>query len=219
MIRVLVVEDDFRVARVHAEFTDQVAGFRTVGIAHSAAQARELVGERYPDLLLLDNYLPDHSGIALLGELDVDAIMLTAAADPASVRAALAAGALNYLVKPFTAEQLQQRLNAFAHYHARLPAEGGKVDQAEIDRAMRLLHEGDQPGTPKGRSTITTRLIVDALRGAEGPRSAAEVAEQLGVARATAQRYLAGLAQDGKVDMTLRYGASGRPEHQYELIE
>ncbi|KAA5827119.1 response regulator [Saccharopolyspora hirsuta] len=216
MIRVLVVEDDFRVARVHAEFTERVAGFQVVGTAHSAAEARDLIVSSNPDLVLLDNYLPDCSGIALLADLDVDAIMLTAAADAASVRAALSAGALNYLVKPFTAEQLADRLSAYARYHARLSPTGGQVGQDEIDRAIRLLHEGDRPGAPKGQSAVTSRLVQDALRAADGPRSAAEIAAELGIARATAQRYLAGLAQDGKARMTLRYGASGRPEHQYE---
>lgn len=217
MIRVLVVEDDFRVAQVHAEFTDRVRGFHTVGIAHSAAEARDLIAEHRPELVLLDNYLPDGPGIALLAELDIDTIMLTAASDPGSVRAALAAGALNYLVKPFTAHQLKDRLTAYAHYRSRLPATAGSVDQEEIDRAMRSLREGDRPGSPKGQSNITTKLITDSLRAAEAPRSASEIADELGIARATAQRYLAGLAQDGKVTMTLRYGASGRPEHQYEL--
>lgn len=218
MIRVLVIEDDFRVAQVHAEFTDRVSGFRTIGIAHSAAQARDLIREHNPELVLLDNYLPDGPGIALLAELDIDTIMLTAASDPASVRAALAAGALNYLVKPFTADQLSDRLTAYARYHARLPATGEQVDQEEIDRAMRLLHEGDRPSSPKGQSAATTQLVLDALRAATQPRSAAEIAEHLGIARATAQRYLAGLVQDGKARMTLRYGWSGRPEHQYEAI-
>lgn len=216
MIRVLVVEDDFRVAQVHTEFTDRVPGFRTIGAAHSAAEAREMISEHNPDLVLLDKYLPDGPGIELLAELDVDAIMLTAASDPASVRAAFAAGALNYLVKPFTADQLGDRLTAYARYHARLPAAGGQVDQEEIDRAMRLLREGDRPSSPKGRSTATTQLVLDALRNATQPPSAAEIAENLGIARATAQRYLAGLVQDGKASMTLRYGWSGRPEHQYE---
>ncbi|QUH01526.1 response regulator [Saccharopolyspora erythraea] len=218
MIRVAVVDDDFRVAQVHAEFTERVPDFKVVGVAHSAEQARELVDTRNPDLVLLDNYLPDRSGIALLGELDVDAIMLTAATDPASVRAALAAGALNYLVKPFTAEQLGSRLTAYARYRARLPVTGGAVDQDEIDRAMRLLHEGDRPAAPKGQSPLTSQLVLDALQRGESARSAAEIAEELGIARATAQRYLAALAQDGKARMTLRYGASGRPEHQYEPL-
>lgn len=218
MIGVVVVEDDFRVAQVHAEFTERVPGFRVLGTAHTAAQARELIDAHNPDLVLLDNYLPDCAGVTLLAELDADAIMLTAATDPATVRAAFAAGALNYLVKPFTSEQLADRLTAYARYHARLPVTGGQVDQEEIDRAVRLLHERDRPSTPKGQSSLTAQLVLDALRNGGGARSAAEIAEELGIARATAQRYLAALAQDGRAIMTLRYGASGRPEHQYEPI-
>ncbi|GAA2785119.1 response regulator [Saccharopolyspora taberi] len=216
MIGVVVVEDDFRVAQVHAEFTERVPGFRVVGTANTAARALELIAQHNPDLVLLDNYLPDRPGVALLAELGTDAIMLTAATDPATVRAALAAGALNYLVKPFTAEQLADRLTAYARYQARLPITGAAVDQDEIDRAMRLLHDGDRPAAPKGQSTLTAQLVLDALRRGGQARSAAEIAEELGIARATAQRYLAALAQDGRARMTLRYGASGRPEHQYE---
>jgi len=218
VIGVVVVEDDFRVAQVHAEFTDRVPGFRVLGTARTAAQARELIDAQHPDLVLLDNYLPDHDGVALLAELETDAIMLTAATDPATVRAALAAGALNYVIKPFTAEQLADRLNAYARYHARLPETGNAVDQEEIDRALRLLREGDCPSAPKGRSSLTTQLVLDALRNDGRARSAAEIADELGISRATAQRYLASLAQDGQVVMSLRYGASGRPEHQYESL-
>jgi two-component system CitB family response regulator len=39
---------------------------------------------------------------------------------------------------------------------------------------------------------------------------------ELGIARATAQRYLAGLVDDGVAVMRLRYGGTGRPEHEYE---
>lgn len=216
MIGVVVVEDDFRVAQVHAEFTERAAGFSVLGTAQTAEQARHVIDEKNPDLVLLDNYLPDRPGIALLAELDVDAIMLTAAVDPATVRAAFAWGALNYLVKPFTAEQLVERLSAYAKYHARLPVTGGNLEQDEIDRAMRLLHDGDRPAAPRGQSALTVRLVLDALRRARGPRSAAEVSEEVGISRATAQRYLAGLAQDGRANMSLRYGASGRPEHQYD---
>jgi two-component system CitB family response regulator len=45
--------------------------------------------------------------------------------------------------------------------------------------------------------------------------SAADIAEQVGVSRATAQRYLSYLAQNGVVHLQLRYGATGRPEHRY----
>ena len=68
---------------------------------------------------------------------------------------------------------------------------------------------------PKGRSAQTAALVLDALRRADGPQSAGDVATALGVSRATAQRYLADLADDGRVDVALRYGTTGRPEHLY----
>ncbi len=45
--------------------------------------------------------------------------------------------------------------------------------------------------------------------------TAAELAPELGLGRATAQRYLAGLVQEGRATMRLRYGSTGRPEHEY----
>jgi len=214
VIRVLVVEDDFRVAALHVDFTQRVAGFTVVGTARTAAEARTAIRERAPDLVLLDVYLPDESGLDLLAELDRDTIMLTAASDAVTVRRAYARGALNYLVKPFTAEQLADRLTAYAHYRAVLLRDR-TLNQDEVDRAIRLLHDGDRPAAPKGQSAVTIRLVADVLRAAGEPCSAAAVAAELGIARATAQRYLAALAQDGVATMTLRYGATGRPEHLY----
>jgi two-component system CitB family response regulator len=214
MIRVLIVEDDFRVAQIHVAFAQRVPGFRVVGTARTGQETRELVEREAPDLLLLDTYLPDESGLDLLRDLDVDAIMLTAASDSGAVRTAFARGALNYLVKPFTAEQLTDRLIAYQHYRAHLARDRG-LTQADIDRAVRLLHDGDHPVTRKGQSAVTFRLVADVLRAAGEPRSAADIAAQLGIARATAQRYLAALAQGGSARMSLRYGTSGRPEHLY----
>ncbi|WP_067467486.1 response regulator [Actinomadura macra] len=216
MIGVLVVDDDFRVAQVHAGFVDALPGFRVAGLAHSAEQARSMAAELGPDLVLLDVYLPDASGLSLLPELDADVIMATAAADATVVRKALRHGALHYLIKPFTAAALGERLAAYARCRGALDA-GGDLSQADLDDALRALYAPlhTEPPAPKGRSPVTTRLIADALREAGAPRSAAEIADQVGISRATAQRYLAGLAQAGRVEVTLRYGATGRPEHEY----
>jgi response regulator of citrate/malate metabolism len=216
MIRVLVVEDDFRVAELHATYTRQVPGFTVVGTARAAAEARAAIAALRPDLVLLDMYLPDAAGTDLLAGLAVDTIMLTAASDAATVRAALAAGALNYLVKPFGAEELRDRLTAYARYRGLFSVSDRVLGQAEIDRAVRLLHEGDRPPTPKGQSALTAKLVADALHTAAEPRSAAEIAADLGIGRATAQRYLAALAEEGRATLALRYGATGRPEHRYQ---
>jgi len=217
VIRVLVVEDDFRVAQVHVDFTARVDGFAVAGTARTAADCRSFLAARPVDLVLLDSYLPDEPGLDLLAELTVDTIVLTAASDAASVRLALARGALNYLVKPFTAEQLGERLTAYRRYRTVLAGDR-HLGQEDIDRVWRLLHEGDRPAVPKGQSAVTVRLVSEALRHAGEPRTAAEIADELGISRATAQRYLAALARDGAAEMRLRYGATGRPEHRYHWL-
>jgi two-component system CitB family response regulator len=219
MIKVLVVEDDFRVADLHATFARQVPGFTVVDTAHTAAEARTAIARHRPDLVLLDVYLPDAAGLDLLAELRVDTIMLTAAADAGSVRAAFAAGALNYLVKPFTAEDLQHRLAAYARYRSQLAIPDHALKQDDIDRAVRLLHEGNHRPAPRTQSALTASLVADALRAATSPRSSADIAADLGIARATAQRYLAALAEEGRAAMTLRYGTTGRPEHRYTWVK
>ena len=44
------------------------------------------------------------------------------------------------------------------------------------------------------------------------------VADEAGVSRVTARRYLDHLCQLGKVELTMRYGGPGRPEHRYRLM-
>ncbi|GAA4251568.1 response regulator [Dactylosporangium darangshiense] len=217
MIRVLVVEDDFRVAKVHVAFTRRIPGFQVVGTALTAADARRMLTDEQPDLMLLDTYLPDDSGLAVLAETDVDTIMLTAASDAAAVRAALAHGALNYLLKPFTAEQFVDRLTAYSRYRTALAtAAGSQLSQEDIDRAVRQLRAGDRPTAPKGQSGVTARLVAERLAALpRTARTAAEIAAELGIARATAQRYLAALEQEGAATVSLRYGTNGRPEHLY----
>jgi response regulator of citrate/malate metabolism len=92
------------------------------------------------------------------------------------------------------------------------------LSQDEIDRLARMLHDSDRPAAPKGQSAVTVRLVSAALRAAGGPRTAAEVADELGISRATAQRYLAVLARDGAAEMRLRYGATSRPEHRQSWL-
>jgi two-component system CitB family response regulator len=221
VIRTLIVEDDFRVAKVHAGFTERVPGFEVVGTVHTATAAMEAVAARSPDLVLLDISLPDASGLEVLRRVTgrrepPDVIMLTAASDMASVRAAARGGAVAYLIKPFDSAALVARLEAYAELCAQR-ATDAVVDQVEVDRMFSLSAPAarEAPALPKGHSAATATLILDAL-SAE-PMSAGQVAQQVGVSRATAQRYLALLAEIGQVELTLRYGSAGRPEHRYGL--
>src|SRR5690348_17408 len=85
-LSVLVVEDDFRVARLHADLVESVPGLRMVGVAHSAAYALELTAQHRPDLVLLDEHLPDRRGSDLVRELDAAVMLITAESDPTVLR-------------------------------------------------------------------------------------------------------------------------------------
>jgi response regulator of citrate/malate metabolism len=218
-IKVLVVDDDFRVADLHASYVRAVEGFEVVGVAHTAAEALALSEQEAPDLVLLDEYLPDSPGSSIAGRLGAAVIVVSAAEDAATVRRALAAGALNYVLKPFPPQVLGDRLRAFARFW-RLLGEDVALDQTAVDRALQSLRTADTPAAVvrKGRSPVTADAISDVLREADDALTAADVAEATGVSRATAQRYLSDLARDGRVHLTLRYGSTGRPEHCFEWI-
>ncbi|MFI6107116.1 response regulator [Streptomyces sp. NPDC051310] len=221
MIRVLVVDDDVRVAEINAAYVAKVPGFEVAARAHTAAEALARV-EELPglDLVLLDHYLPDRNGLAVVRELrrrghETDVIMVTAARDVATVQAAQRHGALQYLVKPFNFAGLRPKLEAYAALRRTLDG-GGEAEQAEVDRIFGALSVGSgAPDLPKGHSPTTAELVRQVLLAAGGPLSAQEIAERAGVSRQTAQRYLKLLERAGRVRLSLRYGDTGRPEHRY----
>jgi two-component system CitB family response regulator len=212
--RVLIVDDDFHVAKLHAAYVDSVAGFLALAPVGTASLALQTIHSLRPDLVLLDVYLPDASGLDLLQQLDVDTIILSAASDAESLRKAFRRGALGYLLKPFTSESLSQQLRSYARYR-RLLGQPGVLDQGSVERAKRALIPGDVTPSAKPRSATEAAVLESLIAGEQ--YSAAEVATRVGVSRATAQRYLSSLADDGAVDIQLRYGTTGRPEHRYGL--
>jgi len=221
LISVLVVDDDFRVAAVHAGFVGQVPGFEVRGAAHTAAEALAVIETSRPDLVLLDLYLPDGNGLDLLRTLrgmpePPDVIVISAANDVASVRASLQLGAVNYLVKPFTFADFSARLVAFRDAQARMAELPGEATQADIDRIFGMRRPVVAPDRPveAARLAPTLRLVYEAVARGDG-ESATEVGAVVGISRATAQRYLTQLEQSGMLRLELRYGATGRPEHRY----
>lgn len=209
---VLVVDDDFHVADLHRRQVDEVPGFRALEPVGTLAAARSALSSGTVDLVLVDVYLPDGSGLDLLRSIDTDAFVLSAASDSGTVRRAMRSGALAYLIKPFTAGVLAERLQAYARSRNVLD-ERSTLDQEAVERAFRILHAGDSGGASPSRAATAALVLEQLVAGEE--RSAAEVAAAIGVSRATAQRYLAQLTADGTVAMQLRYGAAGRPEHRY----
>ena len=221
VIRTLIVEDDYHVATIHAAYVRRVRGFEVAGHASTLATARAEIARLAPDLVLLDLYLPDGHGLDLLREMldrpdRPDVLVITAARDMATVRAAMQLGTVHYLVKPFRFAQLEERLLTFRNLHTRLAqATDGEAEQHDVDALFGLLR-GPAP-LPKGQSAPTMTRIRELLRGNGGELSAADIAGRIGISRSTAQRYLVELSRQGTVELRLHYGAAGRPEHRYRL--
>ncbi|MEU7767242.1 response regulator [Nocardia sp. NPDC049190] len=215
-LRIVVVDDDFRVANLHAGIVDSIAGFTIAGTANTLAAARHIVVAESIDLALVDVYLPDGSGIDFVRELHCDTMILTAATDSDTVRAAIAAGAMAYLVKPFPPTELAARLAAYARYRRILSAP--QVDNARVAAALQALRPTSATSAPAATASPTKDLVLHSILDAETPLSAGEVATAIGISRATAQRYLAALVAGGAVRMSLRYGSTGRPEQEYSAV-
>ena len=219
MIRTLVVDDDPMTASIHRSYVERVPGFQVVGEAHTGGDALEQVRALEPELVLLDIYLPDMNGLEVLRRLreeasHVDVIAVTAAKDVETLRTAIHGGVVHYLVKPFFFDSLRERLESYAAHRRRLERLN-EPEQADIDHVFSLLRTHGRTSLPKGISAPTLARVIDAVREAEDEATAVEVAGQAGISRGTARRYLEYLAATGAVELALRYGATGRPEHLY----
>jgi response regulator of citrate/malate metabolism len=225
--RVVVVDDDYMVARVHSAFVERVPGCTVVGSASDGAGALRVVRELLPDVVLLDVYMPDMTGLDVLQELraspgpeaDVDVLMVTAADDAESVRRALRGGVGGYLIKPFSADELRRRLEHLVAVRRRLtelPDRPGSA-QSQVDRLVTPgLPQDAGEQLPKGLSPETTELVQRVLRDA-GPDglSATECAERTGLSRVSARRYLEHFSRTGGAEVSARYGGTGRPERRF----
>lgn len=225
MISVLVVEDDPVAAAAHTLYVQREPGFRAVGTVHGCADAlrfleRARTAGTPVDLILLDLYLPDGHGLHLCRTLraaghGTDVIAVTSARDLAMVRQAVSAGVVQYLLKPFGAAALRERLERYARYRDSLGRSGEASGQAEVDQALALLRTPERTALPKGLSAPTLETVAGVLRASPTGLSAAAAGAAAGVSRITARRYLEHLVDTGSAVREPQYGQVGRPELCY----
>jgi response regulator of citrate/malate metabolism len=221
-IRVLVVEDDPIASAAHAAYVRRVPGFIVVGTAATGADAlRQLAHGPAADLVLLDLNLPDMSGMEVCRAIRAagrrtDVIAVTSARDLAMVRAAVNQGVLQYLLKPFVFATLRERLERYAGYRTELAGAGQTVaGQQQVDRLLSGPRTPAENRLPKGLSPQSLEAMITLLRTAPQPRSASEAAQEVGMSRVSARRYLEYLCDVGMAGRSSRYGGTGRPEIEY----
>lgn len=217
-VRVLLIEDDFRVARVNRDLLERDPDVHVVGSAATCAQGDALAAALQPDLVLLDVHLPDGSGLGLLRHWrsagrTMDVALITAADDETSVRFALANGAFDYLIKPFTGARLGELL---ARHRARRDSNAEKFDQERLDRLLGVV--ATQAVLPRGIDPHTLERVAGALSEAGQALSAEEIGDLIGLSRVTAWRYLEHLVKTGRAALDHHYGQAGRPAKVYRAV-
>ena len=117
MSTILLVEDDPDIRHL-VSYKLTKAGLDVVAVADGFAALRS-ARENPPDLVLLDVRMPRMSGLEVCRELragllgsTVPIIMLTARSRPQDLEQGYAAGATEYIVKPFSPRDLQERVEA-----------------------------------------------------------------------------------------------------------
>ncbi|WP_051375643.1 response regulator [Alicyclobacillus pomorum] len=224
VLKVLVVDDDFMIARLHAKYIDAQSHYKVLDTAYTGEETLHLLKQNPPDLLVLDVYLPDKSGLDVLSEIrsqkiPCDVILITAAKELEVVEEGFRLGIFDYLMKPFNLERLGESLQKYAQYKKRLSM-SLSVDQKVVDHLKQIRATGVQKH--EGESGIDRRTldrIGRALEQAGRACTAEEVAELAGVSRSTARTYLDYLVEKQIAAEALSYGTVGRPRRLFRIVE
>ena len=156
LIRVAIVDDHELVSDSLVRVLSLEDDIDVVGVAASVARAKSLVGAERPDVVLLDQELPDGSGVEAIGGLialhpDVQVVMLTASTSDQVLTAAMSAGAAGFVSKTSGLDELVIAVRAAARGEAvispqvlsrllaRMRHEPAKVGHDLTDRESEIL--------------------------------------------------------------------------------
>ncbi|BDH45558.1 transcriptional regulatory protein [Salmonella enterica subsp. enterica serovar Choleraesuis] len=226
MINVLIVDDDAMVAELNRLYVSRVAGFSCCGTAATLKQAEEMIADPNLDidLVLLDVYMQQDNGLDLLPVIrasgrSIDVIMISSAADAATIQKSLHYGVVDYLIKPFQFPRFEEALSAWRERRNQIKSHQ-YYEQSDVDR---LLHGGapevaDSRRLPKGLTPQTLRTICQWINNNPDIEfSTDDLAAAVNISRVSCRKYLIWLAQINILFTSIHYGVTGRPVYRYRL--
>jgi DNA-binding response OmpR family regulator len=167
MSRILIIEDETPMRTALADVLDG-EGYRPLTAADGEIGLRKAVDEK-PDLILLDAMMPKLDGFAVCAELrrleiSVPVLMLTAKGQIEDRVSGLDAGADDYLVKPFSTEELLARVRALLR---RTQKKGNaptklKLGEVEVDLARQTAMRGKKQIHLTAKEFSMLRLMAEA---------------------------------------------------------
>ena len=132
-LRVLIADDIQETRRNTRLMLATIDDVEVVAIAANGVQAVNLAKEHYPDILLLDINMPELDGLSAYRQIaqthpDIGCIIISAEKDTSTLRTAMSIGVQEYLIKPYTIEELE---TAIARVYERVAQTRQKLAQAE----------------------------------------------------------------------------------------
>jgi YesN/AraC family two-component response regulator len=132
-LRVLIADDIQETRRNTRLMLATIDDVEVVAIAANGLQAVELAKQHYPDILLLDINMPEMDGLSAYRQIaqthpDIGCIIISAEKDTTTLRTAMSIGVQEYLIKPYTIEELE---TAIARVYERVAQTRQKLVQAE----------------------------------------------------------------------------------------
>jgi DNA-binding response OmpR family regulator len=144
---ILLVEDEIKLARF-IELELESEGYR-VSVAHDGMSGLSLARESEPDLAILDWMMPGLTGVELCRRLrstgiKIPVILLTAKDEVGDRVTGLDAGADDYLVKPFSIEELLARIRAHLRRTQDPDTDVLQFEDLSLNRRTREVHRGQR---------------------------------------------------------------------------
>ena len=132
-LKVLIADDVQETRRNTRLMLATIDDVEVVAIAANGVQAVQLAEENHPDILLLDINMPEMDGLSAYRNIaqvhpDIGCIIISAEKDTTTLRTAMSIGVQEYLIKPFTIEELE---TAIARVYKRVEETRQKIAQAE----------------------------------------------------------------------------------------
>lgn len=219
MYSVVIVEDDAMIAELNRRYLERDGRFEAARCFGTPAPALDWLHRHPADLVILDFYMPQMTGLEFLravraAGIESDVIMITAANDAATVEALTRLGIVDYLVKPFAYERFCRALDNFCRRRAAVSS-SGSLDQDALDS---LLHDAPPAALPKGIQPPTLSRIAACLQGAGRPLTGEEIAAAAGLSAVTVRRYMAYLVEQRMARGEMDYSTGGRPRLVYQMI-
>jgi len=225
LIDVLIIEDEPTLAQLHADLILKHPRLRLAGIAASLADAKDKLTALRPQLVLLDNYLPDGKGITLIGDplligANCTVIFITAASDMDTCSQAIRNGAFDYILKPVSWKRLSQSLERFVQFTEQQRV-WKIVDQQNVDSLYQLQAKNYRLDNSSKGIEDTTLARVQKLFSdrTEYCFSVDEVVSETGLSKTTARRYLEHCVETGYLSVEMLYGKIGHPRRLYKRAQ